>query len=125
MIVPPPPPVPAVTAQSPEESGVLMMLDCSATDAASDMTLPHPIVEPVTRVSPASEIIVPRNVVVEPRVAELPTAQVMPPVNGPEPRPITSTLEACRRERAPYLKSPLCVVVARGVENEHSVQQSR
>jgi hypothetical protein len=72
-----------------------MVLVSSVTEASSDMTLPHPIVAPVWMASPASEMIVPRKVVVVPRVAEEVTAQVMPPVNAPgAPALITSTVEA-------------------------------
>ena len=71
-----------------------MVLLISVTEASSDMPLPHPMVAALSRESPAREIIVPKNEVVEPRVAEEPTSQVMVPVNGPEPVSITSTLEA-------------------------------
>jgi hypothetical protein len=64
------------------------------TEAFSDMTLPHPIVAALSRESPAKEMIVPRNDVVEPRVAEDPTSQVMLPVNGPDPVSTTTTLDA-------------------------------
>ena len=90
-----PPLTPAVTLQP--VSGVKMTLVSSVTESTSDMTLPHPIVAPVSIASgdAPSEIIVPRNVVVVPRVAAEPTAQVMPPVNAPRaPASITSTLEA-------------------------------
>ena len=91
---PPEPPLPVVSAQPPDEPGVEMTLLINVTEAFSDMALPHPIVAALSRESPASEIIVPRNEVVEPRVAEAPTSQVMLPVNGPEPALITSTLDA-------------------------------
>ena len=85
---PPGPPVPAVTVQP-----VSMTLVSNVTEALSDMALPHPIVAPVLRAVLAFEIMVPRNVVVVPRVAPLVTAQVMLPVNGPaEPASTTLTL---------------------------------
>ena len=54
-------------------------MSASVTEASSDMTLPHPIVAPVSTASPASERIVPRNVVVVPRVAPEGASQVMLP----------------------------------------------
>src|ERR1019366_153075 len=75
-IVPPVPPVAPVTVQV---AGVTMVFVSSVTEASSDMTLPHPIVAPVSITSPASEIIVPRKLVVVPRVAPDKVAQVMLP----------------------------------------------
>jgi hypothetical protein len=63
---------------------MVIVLVSSVTAAASDITLPHPMVAPVLRTLAACEIIVPWNEVVVPRVAALPTAQVMVPVYGPE-----------------------------------------
>ena len=95
-IVPPlpPGPFPVVCLQPPVAPGVEMVLSISVTEASREMTLPHPMVAPLSRESPALEIIVPRNELVEPSVAEDPTSQVMLPVNGPEPVSTTSTLEA-------------------------------
>ena len=57
------------------------ILVASVTEPSSDMALPHPIVASLRTWSPACEIIVPRNVVVVPRVASLPTTQGVYPVN--------------------------------------------
>ncbi len=73
--------------------GGVAMLSSRVTEASSDMTLPHPMVAPVWSVLPASDRMVPRKLVVVPRVAALVTAQVRPPVNGPAlPASTTSTL---------------------------------
>ena len=81
-IGPPPPPTgPPVTAQSDWKASTMLL--SSVTEPVRDMTLPQPIVAPVCRTLPEPEIIVPRNVVVVPRVAALPTAHVMLPVNRP------------------------------------------
>ena len=82
-----------LTAQSAGKAS--MTLSSRETEASSDMALPHPIVAPVSSTTPACETIVPRNVVVVPRVAALVTAQVILPVYSPALPVLTiSTVEA-------------------------------
>src|ERR1700676_600231 len=54
---------------------VEMVLPCIVTAAFKAMTLPHPSVAPVSKLTAVSAIISPANDVVVPRVAELPTCQ--------------------------------------------------
>ena len=62
------------------EQAVDMVLLSSTTSPVSATTPPHPTDAPVLRVSEASEITLPRNAVLVPRVVEVPTSQFMPPV---------------------------------------------
>jgi hypothetical protein len=76
-------------------TGVAITLSSSDTEAVSEITRPHPIVAPVWITSPAFEMIVPRKVVVVPRVAPDGATHVMLPVNAlpADPALITSTVE--------------------------------
>ena len=69
------PPGPSPTVVVALLQPVEMLLPCSVTAPVSAMTLPHPSVAPVFRVSLASAIIFPSNDVPVPRVAEVPTTQ--------------------------------------------------
>jgi hypothetical protein len=77
---------------------VEMVLPCSVTAPVSAMTLPHPSVAPVFRLSLAREIIFPSNDVVVPRVAELSTTQYTlsfvpaPTIETLEPLAVVSVL---------------------------------